>query len=104
MKLLTGLIVILGLTMMMGSTCMAEEATPITKLGNGLNNVLTGWIEVPEQIYEVSKEENPFVGLTYGAVKGSGYCAGRTSAGALDVGLFVFPEYDKPIVEPKHKL
>jgi len=85
-----------------GSHCQAED-NAFTKFGRGLNNALTGWIEVPDHMIEVSRDENILAGLTYGSVKGSAYCAARTTAGAFEVGTFVFPEYDKPIMEPKHK-
>lgn len=86
----------------MGSPCMAED-NAFTKLGRGLNNALTGWMEVPDSMVEVGRDENVFAGLTYGSVKGSAYCVARTTAGAFELGTFVFPEYDKPIMEPKHK-
>ena len=94
--------VILTVVLACGSTCLAEE-NALTKLGRGLNNALTGWIEIPDHMYEVSKEHNVGMGMTYGAVKGAAYCTARTTAGAIEAGTFMLPEYDKPIMEPKYK-
>jgi len=97
----TTALTIMGLIICISSLCLAEGSA-LTKLGNGLNNAFTGWMEIPEQMYETSQEINALVGLTYGTAKGSGYCAARMMAGAIDAGTFIFPEYDKPIMEPKN--
>jgi len=93
------------------STAFAQEgnapeaqANPATKLGNGLGNMLTGWMELPRQIGEVSKEQNAFAGITYGTAKGAVYTVGRTAAGVLDTATFMFPSYDRPIMEPNYTL
>jgi len=90
-------------------SCVAAEegsgsqATPATKLGYGLNNLLTGWVEIPRQISEVSNEQDMLAGITVGTIKGSVFAVGRTAAGALDAVTFMFPAYDKPIVEPLYQ-
>lgn len=102
--LMAGLMV-LGLQ----STCVAAEegsgsqATPANKLGYGLTNLLTGWVEIPNHISEVSEERDMLAGITVGTIKGSVYAVGRTAAGALDAATFVFPSYDKPIMEPLYQ-
>jgi putative exosortase-associated protein (TIGR04073 family) len=78
----------------------AEKATPVTKLGNGIGNMLSGWMEIPRHVKERSQEKNWFYGITYGTVEGTGYGVVRTAAGGLDTVTFVFPPYDKPIMEP----
>lgn len=89
-----------------GSACYAageeaeQHATAATKLGNGLGNMLTGWMEIPRKISEVSSEQDAFAGITIGTLTGACYGTGRTAAGVLDAGTFVFPPYDKPIMEP----
>jgi len=106
-----GVIFLMASLMVLGlqSTCVAAEegsgsqATPATKLGNGLNNLLTGWVEIPRQISEVSNEQDMLAGITVGTIKGSVYAVGRTAAGALDTVTFMFPSYDKPIMEPLYQ-
>lgn len=86
----------------------AEEGSVIEKmgkkLGRGLVNVATGWIELPKNIYDTSVEtNNPLMGITYGTLKGVGMTVVRTGAGAYDVATFLFPvpaDY-KPILEPE---
>jgi len=73
------------------------------KLGRGIVNVATGWIEIPKNIYETSTESNPFMGITFGTLKGAGMAVVRTGAGAYDVATFLFPipkDYDA-ILEPE---
>lgn len=86
----------------------AEEGSIIEKmgkkLGRGIVNVVTGWIELPKNIYDTSVEtNNPLMGITYGLVKGVGMTVVRTGAGAYDVATFLFPlpEDYKPILEPE---
>jgi len=45
---------------------------PAKKLGRGLANILTGWVELPKNIYDTSVEDNPLSGLTIGLAKGVG--------------------------------
>ena len=100
------------LVLAMGSICLALDAkdtqatndNPGTKLGNGLGNALTGWMEIPRQVSEVSSEQNAFAGMTYGLLQGVLYGTGRTAAGAFDAVTFVIPPYDKPIMEPNYNL
>ncbi|UCH12287.1 MAG: exosortase system-associated protein, TIGR04073 family [Candidatus Omnitrophota bacterium] len=87
---------------------VAEEGTIVEKmgkkLGRGLVNVVTGWIELPKNIYDTSVEtNNPLMGITYGTLKGVGMTVVRTGAGAYDVATFLFPlpEDYKPLLDPE---
>jgi len=73
------------------------------KLGRGLGNILTGWLEIPKNIYDTSVESNVFAGLTLGTVKGVGMTVVRTVVGSYEVATFPFPvpEEYKPIIEPE---
>ena len=84
------------------TTCFANDA--FTKLGRGVANALTGWVEVPKNIYRVSVDENAFAGVTLGLAKGAGMTIVRTGAGIYEVATFPFPlpqDY-KPILEPEY--
>lgn len=76
--------------------------SPLHKLSRGSVNLLTGWIEIPKNIYEVSIEENLTVGLTVGTVKGIGMAIVRTSAGVYEIVTFPFPIPSgyKPMIFP----
>ena len=90
-----------ALLVVMAMPCYAE-ANPLHKLGRGIVNLATSWIEVPKAIHEESKASNPFIGLTYGAIKGAGECVIRTGAAAYDAGTFILPKYDKPLLKPEY--
>ena len=83
------------------SDCFAGsgELGPVNKLGKGINNLVTGWLELPRQITISCKEEG-INGLTYGFVNGLAYTIVRTVAGGIDAALFIVPPYDKPLIEP----
>lgn len=88
----------------MATPSYAQDATK--KLGRGLVNILTGWIELPKNIYETSVESNPLAGITIGLAKGVGMTVVRTGAGIYETVTFPFPlpqEY-KPILEPEYVL
>jgi len=86
----------------------AEEGSTVEKmgkkLGRGIVNIATGWVELPKNIYDTSVEtNNPLMGITYGTLKGVGMTVVRTGAGIYDTATFLFPvpqDYD-PILDPE---
>lgn len=85
----------------MATQCYAQD--PAKKLGRGLANVLTGWVELPKNIYDTSVEENVLSGLTMGLAKGIGMTIVRTGAGVYETVTFPFPipEDYQPVLEPE---
>lgn len=81
---------------------LAEENNALNKLGRGLANAVSGIVEVPKQIYLVSKEREPVTGITYGTAKGICYGLLRTGAGVYDTVTFAIPPYNEPIMEPEY--
>ena len=76
------------------------------KLARGIINIATGWIEIPKNIYDTSVESNPFMGITFGTIKGAGMTVVITALGACDTVTFLFPvpkDY-APILEPEFVL
>lgn len=100
-KLIAGLL-ILVIIVGFGSFAYAENA--LIKLGRGLVNTATGWLEVPKKIYGTSKDENVFVGITVGTAKGLGWGVMRTAAGIYEVVTFPFPipESYESIIDPAY--
>ena len=96
--LLCLLIFIMGLPM---ADCYAQN--PGTKLGRGIMNILTGWIELPKNVYETSVEENVIAGLTMGLAKGVGMTVVRIGAGVFEAVTFPLPipEDYEPVLEPE---
>ena len=99
-----GIIVVVALMMIvsMATTCYAQD--PGKKLMRGLANVLTGWVELPKNIYETSVEDNVFAGLTIGLAKGVGMTIVRTGAGVYETITFPFPipEDYAAVLEPEY--
>ena len=101
-----GLIIIIGVLVVLNITTTSFAQDAGKKLGRGLVNILTGWIELPKNIYETSVESNPLSGLTIGLAKGLGMTVVRTGAGIYETATFPFPlpqEY-KPILDPEYVL
>jgi len=93
------------LTMLsVSSMCYAQDV--LRKLGRGLANILTGWIEIPKNIYDTSVEENIGMGLTVGLARGIGMTVVRTGAGIYETITFPFPlpEDYEPLLEPEYVL
>lgn len=99
-KITLGLVLVVSLF----SARNAFADDPLTKLGRGLANTLTGWIEVPKNVYSVSSEENAFSGATLGLAKGAGMGIVRTGAGIFEAVTFPFalPKDYKPVMEPEY--
>lgn len=99
-------IVILVVTAILSSTttASAELYQDIThKLFRGVANILTGWIEIPKNMYDDMVEVSPWYGWLTGLFKGLGYGIARTGTGVWDTVTFLFPipsDYE-PVWEPE---
>ena len=93
---------ILVLLMATSSACFAQDA--FTKLGRGVANTLTGWVELPKNVYDTSVQDNAFSGMTLGLAKGAGMTLVRTASGIFELVTFPFPlpEDYEPILEPEY--
>ncbi|MCB1934970.1 MAG: exosortase system-associated protein, TIGR04073 family [Nitrosomonas sp.] len=67
------------------------------KLGSGVVNVFTGWMELPKNIgMWRQKNESEWVGVTEGVLRGLIHTASRTASGAVDVITFWLPTFPTP--------
>lgn len=76
------------------------------KLGRGLVNILTGWVEIPKNIAKKWRETDPFTGFVVGGIKGIGWGFARTMVGVYETVTFPFPiprDY-QPLMEPEYIL
>jgi len=98
-----GIIVVVALMTILCLASTAYAQDPGKKLMRGLANILTGWVELPKNIYETSVEDNMFSGLTIGLAKGIGMTIVRTGAGVYETVTFPFPipEDYAPVLEPE---
>lgn len=94
------LIIVFGL-LLVSTDVFAENENAASKLGRGLANSATCWIEVPKQIYLVSNEREPITGLIYGTAKGVAETIRRAATGVYDTASFLIPPYDKTLMEPE---
>jgi putative exosortase-associated protein (TIGR04073 family) len=76
---------------------------PIHKMGRGLVNILTGWIELPKQIHLGSQEDNPVTGLGRGILKGAGLTVLRGGVGIYEALTFPIP-YPKDFASPYEQM
>jgi putative exosortase-associated protein (TIGR04073 family) len=76
---------------------------PIHKAGRGIVNVLTGWIEVPKQLYQGAHEANPIAGAGYGLLKGLGLGVVRIGIGAYETVTFPIP-YPRQFASPYDRM
>ena len=81
-----------------------EVDSMMTKLGRGIANVCTGWLEVPKQIGKSVRETDPVSGIIVGVCRGAAWTVARTAAGAYEVVTFPFPvpKGYKALIEPEY--
>jgi len=72
----------------------------VDKFSRGFANSLTGWLELPKNIVNTTKQDNIGMGLTVGLVKGLAHTVGRTVVGVLELVTFFIP--NKPVVQPTY--
>ncbi len=70
------------------------------KLGTGIANLTTGWIEIPKNALNTTNDlDTKYVlfGIIGGTIKGTLHAVGRTLTGVLD--LVTFPIPTKPMIK-----
>ena len=100
-KFLVVLVAVILISNLIITPCFAQDV--LRKLGRGLANTLTGFVEIPKKVILISKNDNPLLGLTWGWVKGTAVGLLRTAAGVYETVTFPIPapaEYE-PIVNPE---
>lgn len=73
------------------------------KLGRGVVNVFTCWVEIPRQIAKEWEKTDPVSGFAVGAAKGIGWGFARFASGIYETFTFplpVPPDY-APLMEPE---
>ena len=64
---------------------------PILKMGRGVVNILTGWIEIPKQIHLGKQANNPVTGIGRGLFKGASLAVLRSGVGLYEAVTFPLP-------------
>lgn len=65
-----------------------------SKLGQGFANIATGVIEIPKNVVNISHEQNVFVGMTWGLLRGVLQTVSRTAVGAAELITSPVPSSD----------
>ena len=75
-----------------------------TKLGRGAVNTVTGWVEVPKRIHETAQRSGPWVGITWGLLRGLGYGFIRTAGGLYEAVTCPFPAPPgyRSVIQPEY--
>jgi putative exosortase-associated protein (TIGR04073 family) len=98
LALCAGAILLFATTAHAESSGISYPARIGGKLGIGLINATTGMVEVPKSIMVETEQENIWMGMSVGFVKGMVNAIGRSFLGMLDVVSFPIPT--KPLVSP----
>ena len=93
----------IAVTCGVGFPSAARAQDPIHKMGRGVVNVLTGWLELPKQIHLGRQEENPLTGLGWGIVKGVGMTVLRSGVGIYETVTFPIP-HPKDFASPYEQM
>ena len=64
---------------------------PIHKMGRGMVNVLTGWLELPKHLNLGWQANNPITGVATGLMKGTGLALLRSGVGLYEAVTFPIP-------------
>ncbi|HWI40200.1 MAG TPA: exosortase system-associated protein, TIGR04073 family [Verrucomicrobiae bacterium] len=87
-------------------TASAQEIVDgmANKTVRGAANILTGWVEIPKQIYLETERSGAAKGATVGPLKGLGMAVVRTVAGAGEIATFflAIPGFYDPWVAPEY--
>jgi putative exosortase-associated protein (TIGR04073 family) len=81
----------------------SQTSQMMHKLGRGVVNVLTCWVEVPRNVAIEWERTDPATGVVLGIVKGFGWGFARLATGVYEVFTFPFPvpaNYE-PMIEPE---
>ena len=90
-------VMMVGIVVLGAPTAWAQD--PIHKMGRGLVNVLTCWIELPKQLHLGKQEDNPIAGMAHGLAKGVSLFVVRGGMGLYEAVTFPIP-YPKGFASP----
>jgi len=81
-----------------------QQDTGLNKMGDGVINATTFWMDVPNEVIETSEQSNIIVASTYGFGKGVVKGLARGAAGVADTATLGMLPSDKPLMEPEYKV
>lgn len=97
-----GRIILISVLMSINSVQAEEHGSyqrnVMEKAGNGIANLMTGWLEMPKNVINTTNNSNILFGVLGGMVKGTVNMMGRMGVGLVD--LVTCPIPTQPIVQP----
>ncbi len=96
------LILVLGVALWVPATASARDSAA-RKFGRGLANISLGVLAIPGHIVRTTQDRGPFVGVTWGFVKGVGFTVATEVVGVYELlsSPFETPPDFKPIIQPE---
>jgi putative exosortase-associated protein (TIGR04073 family) len=76
---------------LLGGTPAVWAQDPIHKMGRGMVNILTGWLELPKHLHLGTQASNPVTGMMTGLLKGAGLMLLRSGVGLYEAATFPLP-------------
>ena len=94
---------VVALVLVVSSTASARD-TAARKVGRGAANLTLGVLALPGEIVQTTRDSGPFVGATWGFVKGVGMMVATEVVGLWEVLTCPFetPPGFKPILSPEY--
>jgi putative exosortase-associated protein (TIGR04073 family) len=80
------------------------EQNAAQKLGRGIANLFTGWLEIPYEIgRKINRDDSMISGIFIGPITGFCKAVGRTAVGMYDILTFPLPipKGYQPVIEPE---
>jgi putative exosortase-associated protein (TIGR04073 family) len=71
-----------------------------SKVSQGAANIVTGFIEIPKNVVNISHDQNIFVGITWGTLRGVTQAASRTLMGGIE--LITSPIATEELISPAY--
>lgn len=96
--------VILSCTLLASQTASANSqdchSCFTSKASQGTANIVTGFIEIPKNIVNLSHDQNIFVGITWGILRGAIHAVSRTLVGGAE--LITSPFATEEFISPAY--
>ena len=91
------------LGMLLAGPASAQKDSAARKLGRGMSNVTLGVLALPREVYHTTREDGPFIGITWGTVKGVFWTVSTELVGVWETLTcpFEMPADRKPILAPE---
>ena len=96
--------VILSCSLLASQTASANSQNCLScftsKVSQGTANIVTGFIEIPKNVVNISHDQNILVGITWGTLRGVIHSVGRTLLGGAE--LITSPFATEEFISPAY--